>query len=293
MKSLVREHRRGRLAWLALDMLERRGVRHGFTLRYGGVSRGKFASLNFTTRQGDGEERVRENSRRLEEAAGLSTGGWALVSQVHGAEVVVAPRGSSFCPHRKNHPPADAVITGAAAVVPAVLTADCLPIVIASPASGIAGVAHAGWMGTVAGIVVRTVEEIAARGGTPVTDIVAGLGPSIGKCCYQVGEDLYRAFRERWGSGFARRVFTRADPWMLDLQEANRRQLLEAGVPPENIASLPLCTSCRPDLFFSHRRDGVRSGRMLNFVSKVAGKSPRPEGEAAPGGDGRWRHFPV
>ncbi len=293
MKSLVREYRRGRLAWLALDMLEKRGVRHGFTLRYGGVSRGKFASLNFTSRQGDGEERVRENSRRLEDAAGLSTEGWALVSQVHGAEVVVAQRGSSFCPHRSSHRLVDAVITGVAAVVPAVLTADCLPVVLASPASGIAGVAHAGWMGTVSGIVARTVEEITARGGGPVTEIVAGLGPSIGKCCYQVGEDLYLAFRESWGHDFVRRVFTRADPWMFDLQQANRLQLLEAGVPPENIASLPLCTACRPDLFFSHRRDGVRSGRMLNFASNAAGGSPGLNGAGAPGDYGRWRLFPV
>jgi YfiH family protein len=292
VRSLVREYRQRRLAWLALDLLESRGVRHGFTLRYGGVSRGKFASLNFTTRQGDDEERVRENRRRLEEAAGLSPEGWALVSQVHGAEVVMAQKGSSFCTHRNSHPTADAVIT-AAAVVPAVLTADCLPVVLASPASGIAGVAHAGWMGTVSGVVGRTVEEITTRGGGPVTEIVAGLGPSIGKCCYQVGEDLYQAFRERWGRGFAGRVFTRADPWMLDLQEANRLQLLEAGVPQENIAAVPLCTACRPDLFFSHRRDGVRSGRMLNFVSNIAGGFPGAEGDAAPGDNGRWRPFPV
>jgi YfiH family protein len=278
MTSLVRKYRRGRLAWLALDMLERRGVRHGFTLRYGGVSRGKFASLNFTSRQGDGEERVRENGRRLEEAAGLAAGGWALVSQVHGAEVVERRRGSSFCPHRNSRPAADAVITGSAAVTPAVLTADCLPVVIASPLSGVAGVAHAGWMGTVSGIVVRTVEAIIARGGGPVTEIVAGLGPSIGKCCYQVGEDLHLAFREKWGSGFAQSVFTRAEPWMLDLQQANRLQLIEAGVPPENIAGVPLCTACRPDLFFSHRRDGVRSGRMLNFASNAAGGPPAPKG---------------
>jgi YfiH family protein len=293
VKSLVREYRRGRLAWLALDMLERRGVRHGFTLRYGGVSRGKFSSLNFTSRQGDSEERVRENGRRLEKAAGLTADGWALVSQVHSAEVVVAARGGSFCPHRNSHQAADAVIAGSAAVTPAVLTADCLPVVLASPASGIGGVAHAGWMGTVSGIVVRAVEEITARGGGPASKIVAGLGPSIGKCCYQVGEDLYLAFREKWGRAFVRHVFTRADPWKLDLQMANRLQLLEAGVPRENIAGLPLCTVCRPDLFFSHRRDGVRSGRMLNFLSNVSMEVPGPEGAAVPGADGRWRPFPV
>ena len=130
-----------------------------------------------------------ENCRRLEEAAGLPRGGWALVSQVHSSGIVVARRGGSFCPHRKKHRAADGVISAAAGVTPAVLTADCLPVVLALPASGIAGVAHAGWKGTAEGIVVRAVEEMTGLGGVPATEIVAGLGPSIGRCCYQVGDE--------------------------------------------------------------------------------------------------------
>lgn len=266
------------MAWLSIDLLESRGVTHGFTLRYGGVSRGGFASLNFTTRQGDKAERVRENWRRFEEAAGLPRDGWALVSQVHGAVVAAAGEGRGSCHHRRDCPEADALVTEVPGVTLGVLTADCLPVVLAGPEGRVVAVAHAGWRGTLLGVVPRALKRLPLEGKRDFRGITAGLGPAVGRCCFQVGDEVYEAFREKWGRSFSRRVFARADPWRLDLQQANRIQLLEAGLEDTQIASLPFCTVCRPDLFFSHRRDGERTGRMLSFVRASPERRSLPAG---------------
>jgi len=263
----VVELRRGRLRWLAAAPLLRAGVDHGFTLRSGGASRGTCASLNFSSREGDLPGRVRENWRRLEEAAGLPARGWALLSQVHGARVERIRAGGAACHHRRDHPEADAMVSDRRGLVLGVLTADCLPVVLAVPGSGAVALAHAGWRGTLEGVVQAAVRELCAVAGAAPRDILAVLGPAIGVCCYRVGEEVRDAFRARWGIAHARSAFTReGDGQRLDLQAANLRQLRAAGVPANAVATVPLCTSCRRDLFFSYRRDGRRSGRMLNFV---------------------------
>jgi hypothetical protein len=261
------ELRRGRLRWLAAAPLLSAGIDHGFTLRTGGASRGAFSSLNFSSREGDVSQRVRENWRRLEAAAGLPDRGWALLSQVHGARVERIGAGGAFCHHRRNHPEADAMATDRPGLVLGVLTADCLPVVLAVPESGAIAIAHAGWRGTLEGVVPAAVRELCALAGAGPTNVVAALGPAIGDCCYSVGDEVREAFRGRWGAALTRGIFTRADGWRLDLQAANLRQLREAGVPARAVTAVPLCTSCRRELFFSYRRDGRRSGRMLNFVT--------------------------
>ncbi len=266
MTAEIVEHRRGRVRWLAAAGLERQGVRHGFTLRWGGASRGAFASLNFSSREGDLPERVRENWRRIEQAAGLPSRGWALLSQVHGARVERAGAGGRCCHHRRGRPEADGVVADAPGLTLGVLTADCLPVVLAVPGAGAVAVAHAGWRGTVEGVVGATARELCALAGEHPRDLVAALGPCIGRCCYEVGPDVHSSYVRRWGVRPAAKVFEGRGPWRFDLQEANRRQLLALGVPPSRIAAIPLCTSCRRDLFFSHRRDGRRSGRMLAFA---------------------------
>jgi hypothetical protein len=266
--AAIAEHRRGRLRWLAAELLERRGIRHGFTLRTGGASRGAFASLNFSSRGGDLPERVRENWRRLEAAAGLPARGWALLSQVHGARVENVERGDLACHHRRDHPEADAMVAAhRPRIVLGVLTADCLPVILGVPGARAAAIAHAGWRGTLEGVVMAAVRELCSATGVPPRDVVAALGPSIGRCCYQVGDEVRAAFLERWGAAYTRRIFQRSDPWRLDLPAANLLQLREAGVPVRAIEVMPLCTCCRADLFFSYRRDGPRSGRMLNFAA--------------------------
>jgi hypothetical protein len=288
--AAIAEHHRGRLRWLAAELLERRGIRHGFTLRTGGASRGAFASLNFSSRGGDLPERVRENWQRLEAAAGLPARGWALLSQVHGARVERVERGDLACHHRRGHPEADAMVAAhRPGIVLGVLTADCLPVILAVPGARAVAIAHAGWRGTLEGVAVAAIRELCAAARAEPRDVVVALGPSIGRCCYQVGNEVRAAFRERWGEAYVRRILRRSDPWRLDLQAANLLQLREAGVPSGAIAAVPLCTSCRADLFFSYRRDGPHSGRMLNFVAAPIAASTHPSAGLRTARPGRFR----
>jgi len=263
----ITEHRQGGIAWFAAEHLERHGVRHGFTARSGGVSRGPFSSLNFSSREGDVPRRVIENWGRIETAAALPESGWALLSQVHGARVERVAAGGPSCHHRRNHAEADALTTTASGVVLGVLTADCLPVILAVPGASAIAIAHAGWRGTLEGVVPQTVRELCAVAGAAPHEILAAIGPSIGLCCLQVGGEVHEAFHERWGAAHTRRILQKSDPWRLDLQTANLLQLREAGVRSSNVAIVQICTCCRKDLFFSYRRDGRRSGRMLNFVT--------------------------
>jgi YfiH family protein len=260
------EHRHGGLVWFAAAHLERCGVRHGFTSRSGGASRGAFSSLNFSSREGDVPARVTENWGRLETAASLPARGWALLSQVHGARVERVVAGGPACHHRRNHAEADGLATRAKGVVLGVLTADCLPVVLAVPGGGAVAIAHAGWRGTLEGVVQQTVRELCDLAGAVPHEILAAIGPSIGRCCLQVGREVHAAFHERWGAAHARRILEKSDPWRLDLPTANLIQLREIGVRTSNVAFVQHCTCCRKDLFFSYRRDG-RTGRMLNFVT--------------------------
>ncbi|HEY6000323.1 MAG TPA: peptidoglycan editing factor PgeF [bacterium] len=269
--ATIVERGRGRLRWLAAEPLLRAGVHHGFTLRGGGASRGRFASLDFSSREGDPPERVRENWRRLEAAAGFPPRGWGLISQVHGARVERVTTGRASCHHRRGRPEADAMTTDGAGISLGVLTADCLPVVLAVPGSRAVAIAHAGWRGTLEGVTPAAVRELCALAGAAPADVIAALGPAIGPCCYRVGEEVREAFAGRWGAAHARRIFVRGGGWWLDLQAANLRQLRDAGVPARAVTAVPLCTSCRADLFFSYRRDG-RTGRMLNFVVAGAGR---------------------
>lgn len=260
------EHKQGGVSWFAAELLERRGIRHGFTARSGGASRGVFSSLNFSSREGDVPARVSENWDRLETAAKLPARGWALLSQVHGVRVERVVAGGPSCHHRRNHAAADALATTTKGMVLGVLTADCLPVILAVPGAGAVAIAHAGWRGTLEGVAPEAVRELCAIAGAEPRELLVAIGPSIGLCCLQAGHEVRDAFHERWGAAHTRRILRKSDPWRLDLQTANLIQLREAGVRSSNIATVQLCTSCRKDLFFSYRRDGKRSGRMLNFV---------------------------
>jgi len=165
-------------------------------------------------------------------------------------------------------------VTSSREVALGVLTADCLAVILVSPGGSTVAAVHAGWRGTLEGVVVKALESVGRKGAAGVT---AGLGPCIGVCCYEVGDETYEAFREKWGKSFVRKVFKRSGQWRLDLRKANAVQLLEAGLMKKNIASVPLCTCCRSDLFFSHRRDGERTGRMLAFAVRPGPGMPLEE----------------
>lgn len=177
-----------------------------------------------------------------------------LMKQVHGAHVLRAPW--------QGTPEADAATASEAGLILGVETADCLPVFLVDPRRRAVAAAHAGWRGTAAGVVARAVEALVAAGSRPA-ELLAALGPGIGPCCYEVGDELRASFGPKGAEFF--RPGPRGRPH-LDVRAANRRQLQGAGLRLEHVHDVDECTSCRADLYHSYRRDGPGGGRMISFV---------------------------
>jgi polyphenol oxidase len=221
-----------------------------FTTRLGGVSEGPFASLNLGRKSGDDVVCVDENRRLACESAGVDPAKLALNYQVHSGRVLHAAAGM-----RDGH--ADGLWTDEPGLPILALSADCLPIALARTNGDARAVAvlHAGWRGLLEGIAASGVEALG--GGS----LAAAIGPGIGPCCYEVGEEVAAPFRERFGDDIVRNG--RLDLWM-----SAERALRAAGV--ERVDRFDRCTACEPETFFSHRRDAGRTGRQ-GVIAHVAG----------------------
>ena len=234
------------MPWLEADV---DGARAVFSTRQGGISTGPFASLNLGWVTADDGENVYENRRRLARAAEFEPAHALTGFQVHGAEVMRHEAASGGVPYLRppvDPPEVDGHATAVIGLAPLVLVADCLPVALSGP-EGVA-MLHCGWRGLAAGIVGRGVREVSAT--------AAAVGPGIGPCCYEVGDEVLAAFADL-GPGIA-------DGHMLDLPEIATRQLAAAGVA--RVERAGICTSCERDLFFSHRRDGGETGRQAGVV---------------------------
>lgn len=235
--------------WLEADL---GGARAAFTARQGGVSEPPYESLNLGLLTDDSGEAVAENRERLAAALGFAPEQVVFARQVHGTSLVAGadPSRGSFVRHGRTKEPRDVVAADGHVVrepglVPLVFVADCLPVAMYGP-GGVAMV-HAGWRGLAGGIVGAAAEAVGATR--------AAIGPGIGPCCYEVGEEVLAAFA---GLGDV------AEGRMLDLPEVARRLLAQAGV--EGVESAGLCTRCEPELFFSHRRDAGLTGRQAGLA---------------------------
>jgi YfiH family protein len=232
------------------------GVAVRVTTRLGGVSAAPFASLNLADHVNDEVSAVRINRERLQAALGLSPVAW--LNQVHGCRVVQA--------NAEMTPEADAQWTTAVGQPIAVLTADCLPVVLFSHDAACVGVAHAGWRGLAAGVLLALITEMPAS----ASQLSAWLGPAIGPATYEVGPEVREAFITRMGRAcyacFSPSV-ARAGHWLADLFSLARLALENAGVGV--ITGGEICSHTETDRFFSHRRDGPLTGRFATLVWRV------------------------
>src|SRR5262245_37751746 len=190
---------------------------------------------------------------------------WRL-SQVHGAAVVAVEASDPAVPPERP-PTGDALLTARRKTALTVHVADCVPILLADPVSGLIGAVHAGWRGTVAGVLPATLALFRKRGGR-MEDLRLALGPAIGACCFEVGEEVVEAFRRSAPEPEAC-IIPGPRP-RIDLVEANRRQALALGVADGHIGSAGLCTFCRADLLESYRRSRGAPGRMAGIVAWAA-----------------------
>jgi polyphenol oxidase len=249
---------------LSSNLLNDAGFTHGFATRSGGASRGSYASLNAAFDVGDDAAVVRENTRRIAEAAGLD-GALLRVRQVHGNRVVTATELIDEKPQDRYSPPtveADAIVAPAdTEAALAVQTADCAAVLLADPRTGVVAAVHAGWRGTAAGVLRRTVRKMAELGASS-GDLLAAVGPRICLQCYEVGEEVVRAFPES-----ADPVRGKPGTFLLDLGRAVEVSLIGLGLRGDSIDLLEHCTACSTDMFFSHRAEGEPTGRQLSFIA--------------------------
>lgn len=262
---------------------------HGFSTRHGGISTaygGRTLNLGFT--KDDKRDNVEKNRRKLL----LSTGAaekskpWPLVAlhQIH-SDLIHVVRSAE--PARLT---GDGLITNVSGVALAIMTADCLPVLLVDRKNKAVGAFHAGWRGTVQRIAEKGLGIMRHEFGTRPQDVLAAIGPGIQACCYEVGEELREQFHSQFA--YAGELFHEVKhsdivhekyPLLfmnmrapghgdqciklhLDLREANRRQLMEAGVPKKQITALENCTACDTRNFFSHRAEKGRTGRMMAVI---------------------------
>ena len=254
-----------RLQFVRSPLLERfSGLTHAFTTRSGGISCPPYDSLNLSAKSGDTELSVEKNRQILSDALSIKRN-FFFLDQVHGDSIVVAEDAGS---QRKSYS-ADAVITAKPELPLAILTADCLSILLFSADNRSIGAIHAGWRGTALNIVGQTVNRMISRFNINPAYIYAAMGPSIGPCCYEVDSTVYEQFHKSsslWDEGSLNADRDGERRWMLDLAVINSLQLEEAGVDPEHISHTPYCTSCNENLFYSYRRDGISSGRQGSII---------------------------
>jgi YfiH family protein len=195
-------------------------------------------------------------------ALGIPEGRLLTLRQVHGADVLIFEENTRAA--LTYSLPYDAVITDKKRVALGIWTADCIPILMLDRSKKIIAAVHAGWRGIWRGVIERTVNAMINTFGSSPADIVAGIGPGIGPCCYEVQQDVKSLFQNCYGSP-DRLIQEREGRTYLDLSRAAQLELSRVGILPANIETIPLCTSCREDLFFSYRRD-QQPGRQLSFI---------------------------
>ena len=230
-------------------------VTTGVSMRWGGVSRGPYASLNLAEHVGDDPNIVAANRAILFEQTGFAD--LYYCRQIHSTEVIDVHEDVPAIPALR--PEGDALVSAQRGVTLGIFTADCVPIFILDVATPAIGIVHAGWRGTLAGIAVNAITRMKTLFGTLAANCQIHLGPSIQRCCYTVSTELLDQFTERFGR-------TVRNGTNLSLQSANVTQLVEIGVPTAAISVSSFCTACRTDLFYSHRAENGQTGRMLSFI---------------------------
>lgn len=260
---------KGALKYFIIPSFEKTGlVRHGFSTRIGGVSDKPYDYLNLGLKKADEKERIMKNYRLICDAIGIDLDHLVISDQVHGDEIYEAglkDRGKGIL-KASDIINKDALMTKQKGVALVTFYADCVPLFFLDVRTPAIALAHAGWRGTVKKIGQKTVARMIENYDSDPGNILVGIGPCIKKCCYEVDEPVVNEFKKAFicweeliedkGNGH----------FMLDLVKANKKQLNEVGVKPQNITISHYCTSCSNDLFFSYRADRGRTGSLAAFI---------------------------
>lgn len=243
----------------------------GFTTREGGNSSMPFQSLNMGFHVNDDPIMVQKNRIEFAETIHFPVQNWVGSKQVHGANIVKVTknvRGAGSLDFESAIPDTDGLYTADEDLLLTSLYADCVPLYFYAPNEKLVGLAHAGWKGTVAKIGPKMVETWCEKENADVQTIQAAIGPSIGDCCYEVDDRVISEVKAALAGADDVSVYKENEDgkYQLNLQKLNEKLLLLAGLLPQNITVSDQCTSCENDLFFSHRKDRGKTGRMMSFI---------------------------
>lgn len=247
-------------------------VTHAISTRFHGYSQPPFNGLNLALHVKDNPNNVLNNRKLF--CAGLNLNSMKITTcqQVHGNKVICVTNeliGKGATDFNDTIADADALITNISQVPLTLFFADCTPILIYDPIHNVIGNAHGGWRGTVGKIALHTIELMHKIYGTNPKDCLASIGPSIGACCYEIGEEVALKFRKAFPNHTEQILHFHQDKqkYHLDLWQANALTLQQAGLPKTNIEIANVCTSCNHDIFFSYRADKGHTGRIASIIS--------------------------
>lgn len=273
MKGKINIVQKNDLVYVSVDSFEKAGgIRQCFSTRLGGVSKGEFATLNLGPNRGDDIECVKKNYEILCGAIGTDPKNVVLSKQVHHdniLQVTTDMRGNGlYAPNIFTD--ADGLITNEKNVALVTFFADCVPVMLYDPHQKVICSIHSGWRGTVLQIARSGIEKMVKDYGTRRENILACIGPSIGPCCYEVGEEVAATFLHTFPQDKEEIVKGKGNnKYDLDLWRANEKILLMGGIKPEHITTSEECTGCRQDRYFSHRRMGDKRGSMISVMELI------------------------
>lgn len=257
------------VAYLTFPKLEKRGVVHGFSTRFGGVSEGIFASMNLSYQRGDQKEAVDENYRRIGKVIGFEPEQLVFSNQVHDTKIKIVTK--EDC--QKVMTGMDGLMTDEEGICLVTLYADCVPLFFYDPVKKVVAISHSGWKGTRHRMGKVTIEKMKEVYGSRAEDIIVAIGPSICQACYEISEDVAMEFKEefpaQWYHAFM--IEKGNGKYQLDLWKVNELILLEAGIQKEHLDVTDVCTCCNPDLLFSHRASKGKRGNLAGFIMKKEG----------------------
>lgn len=270
MVLTVKENRG--VTYLSFPILEDTGlVSHAFSTRLGGVSKGDFATMNFSFTRGDDRDDVLENYRRMAAALGVDRERMVLTWQTHTTNVrrVTEEDEGKGIVRDRDYRDVDGLITDIPGITLVTFFADCVPLYFLDPVHKAIGLSHSGWRGTVKRMGQVTVDAMKEAFGTRPEDIIACIGPSICGDCYEVGEEVADEFADAFHERYHDVILLKKQngKYQLDLWKANEIVLKEAGIKGDNLAVTNICTYCNPQLLFSHRRTAERRGNLCAFLS--------------------------
>ncbi|MBP1584882.1 MAG: peptidoglycan editing factor PgeF [Lachnospiraceae bacterium] len=242
---------------------------HGFSTRSGGVSTGVYSSLNLGMNRGDDEDNVKENYRRFLKSCGIDTEEFVCGEQVHVSNVMIVGKEHARKPYGYDELfKADGYVTKDSGVPLVIFTADCIPLLMADEKAGVVAAVHSGWRGTVQDIEKNAVSAMISLGAS-CENIKACIGPAIGRCCFEVGEEVIQSVRELLGTDPAD-LYDKKDngKFLLDLKSVLKRCLVRSGLSGDNIDIIPDCTMCLHDKYWSHRYTGGVRGSLASVIMK-------------------------